>query len=254
MVVTHGMAVARWLRRAAGSLGAALLLCLSLGSPAVAHGAARGRRDPASNRHLSARTENACAGAPDGASCTKFALADLNAARTSEGLRPMKLPPDFGKLTIAQQLLVVSDFERVGRGLAPALGLSRTFDKFALKGALADTDPEPPNPLDGDVWGSNWETGFPSTLEADFMWMYDDGYGSFNVACPHRGASGCWGHRHNILYPYRAPVMMGAAAAATSDRSRADMTELFVGGDTRTKPGQRDAPLPPVWASFMPRR
>jgi hypothetical protein len=165
----------------------------------------------------------------------------------------MQLPSDFRKLTIAQQLLVVSDLERAGRGLTPALGLSRALDKDAQKGALAETDPEPPSPLEGDAWGSNWAGGFPSALETDFMWMYDDGFGSFNIACPHRGAPGCWGHRDNILFDYRAPLMMGAAAA-TSEFAQVDMTELFVGGDTRTKPGQRDAPLPPVWASFTHRR
>jgi hypothetical protein len=254
MVVTHRMAVTRRMNSATKALGCAALVAVWLGLPSVAHAANRGRGDPASNRSLSTRTVSACTRAPDGASCTKFALADINAARASEGVRAMKLPSDFRKLTIAQQLLVVSDLERVGRGLAPALGLSRTLDKFARKGALANADPEPPTPLDGDVWGSNWENGFASTLEADFMWMYDDGYGSFNVACSRRGAPGCWGHRRNILYPYRAPVMMGAAAAGTSGAARADMTELFIGGDTRTRAGQRDAPLPPVWASFTHRR
>ena len=66
---------------------------------------------------------------------------------------------------------------------------------------------------------------FESALEADFVWMYDDGPGSANVDCTSSDPSGCWGHRHDILWQFSPPVAMGAGVSGAS------MTELFVGRD-----------------------
>ena len=101
-----------------------------------------------------------------------------------------------------------------------------------------------PDPFFGSSFGSNWAGGLPSVLEADFAWMYDDGPGSGNVDCRSEGSSGCWGHRHDILGLYRAPVVMGAAARGAS------ITEVFVGGDLRTARGEADAPLSPSWPAI----
>jgi hypothetical protein len=41
--------------------------------------------------------------------------------------------------------------------------------------------------------------------------MYDDGPGSPNADCRHRGDPGCWGHRHNTLWKFgRDQILMGA--------------------------------------------
>jgi hypothetical protein len=155
----------------------------------------------------------------------------------------MVLPQNFASLTIQQQLLVVSDLERTARGLTPILGLATRYDTDAQQAAQADEDPDPSS-FNGDAWGSNWEGGYGSTLEADFGWMYDDGPGSDNVDCLTPGSSGCWGHRDNILGAWDAPLVMGAGY--TSDGVLgASMTELFVGGDNEAKPGQADAPQQP---------
>lgn len=163
-------------------------------------------------------------------------LAAIDRARAAEGVRPLHLPARFQTLSIPAQLLVLANAERVDRGLRRIVGLTRNLDRSALAGARTDADPVP-DPFYGTAYGSNWAGGFASTLAADFMWMYDDGAGSPNIDCRHAGQSGCWGHRRNILYPYQAPLAMGAAAY------RSSLTEVFVGGDARTRAGQPDAPL-----------
>ncbi len=93
----------------------------------------------------------------------------------------------------------------------------------------------------GDMATSNWAGGFASTLEADFEWMYDDGLGSGNLDCTSSDQSGCWGHRHDILWSFSGPIAMGAGYA--TGQYGPSMTELFVGGDTKTGSGQADAPV-----------
>ena len=53
-------------------------------------------------------------------------------------------------------------------------------------------------------------------------WLYDDGAGSGNVDCTTSHPSGCWGHRHDVLWGFAesgapAPVLvMGAAELHTT--------------------------------------
>jgi hypothetical protein len=209
--------------------------------------AASALTDPPANRDLSEATLRACQSGPASAGCQSAALADLNAARAAEGIGPMQLPSDFGSLTVPQQLLVLSNLERVDRGLVPVIGLSGPLDQDALTGAQHDADPVPTQ-FNGDSFTSNWEGGYGSPFEADFEWMYDDGYGSNNEDCNSPTDSGCWGHRHDILWPLDAPAVMGAADA--QGQFGASQTELFVGGDRATAAGQADAPLAPTWGTI----
>lgn len=233
----------------AGAIAAVLLALTAL--PASARPAAvHGVKDPRHNRQLSQATLSACQTSPDGASCIRLALADINAARKSEGVGPMRLPRHFSSLTGPQQLMALSSLERIGRGLQPVVGLAAPLDRDARRGALAFMDPIPTH-FDGDAYSANFEYGYSSTLESDFAWMYDDGYGSFNYDCKHPHAAGCWGHRHDILgtgMPSTIvvePLMMGAAV--THARGSTEMTELFMFGDRNAGPGQADHPLAPTW-------
>lgn len=204
--------------------------------------------EPAANRDPSPATIEDCATAPSGAACSDSALGDINLARAAEGIGPMVLPASFASLTIPQQLMVVANLERVGRGLTPALGLSANLDSTATGGAATDADPIP-SQFNGDVLTSNWAGGTSSALLADFLWMYDDGPGSGNEDCQQAGDSGCWGHRRDILYSFDDPVVMGAAEVDNTAMG-ASITEVFVGGDTATGKGQADAPLDPTWAQL----
>jgi hypothetical protein len=143
------------------------------------------------------------------------------AARATEALGPMSLPGNFGSLTPAEQLFVITDIERVDRGLPPFLGLVDALDTDAQNGAQGNADPVPnvtPAGMHVIAWGSNWaENGNP--MGSNYFWMYDDGPNSGNIDCTAPGQPGCWGHRVNILslsdYQalYGGTLLMGAAEA-----------------------------------------
>jgi hypothetical protein len=215
------------------------LLVLAIAAVAPA-GAYANTGDPATNRSTSQATELNCAADPNGSPCISSALADINAAHAAEGVQPMVLPSNFASMSVPVQLLNLSNLERVDRGLAPILGLSAALNQDAQTAAANDDDPMPTH-FYGDVATGNWAAGYDSTLQADFAWMYDDGLGSDNMDCTDSNSSGCWGHRHDILWHFATPIAMGAGYA--SGQYGPSMTELFVGGDTRTAAGQADAPI-----------
>lgn len=184
----------------------------------------------------------ACLGPSEGRhSCEAHARADISRARRREGLTSLSLPRRFDRLSSAEQLLAVADRERVDRGLAPALGLTRWLDAAARTAAVSSRDPLGPA---GYSWGSNWAGGSRSPLFADFVWMYDDGPGAENGDCAKTGEAGCWGHRENILARLARPVVMGAAAYGKS------LTQLFVGGYRPALPGGSDPLLSPSWGQL----
>jgi hypothetical protein len=173
--------------------------------------------DPVANIPLGP-LPSSCAAAPTGTSCETAAIARLDAARAKLGLGPYRLPAHFTRLLPARQLLVLSDLDRIAYALRPIRGLSVALDAIAKQGAQAREDPNP-WPVLASLQGqqqigfaSNWAGGQPNALLAYYGWMYDDGYGSANRDCTSRSASGCWGHRHDILaFPAAVTLTMGAA-------------------------------------------
>jgi hypothetical protein len=196
--------------------------------------------DPAANRPLSDATLSSCEFNPSGSVCISSALADINAAHAAEHVPAMVLPSNFASMSVPVQLLNIANLERIERGLTPILGLSARLDQDAQAAAAQDRDPMATH-FYGDMMTSNWAGGDRSALEADFEWMYNDGLGSGNLDCTRSNASGCWGHRHDILWHFASPIAMGAGYG--TGQYGPSMTELFVGGDTRTGPGQADAPI-----------
>ena len=174
--------------------------------------------------------------------CEQEELDAIDYARAKEGVGLMYLPADFNSLIGAEQLLVVIDLERVARGLPPFAGIVASLDAVAQRGAQvsgqapgAFADPAFParftvgpgsvfayecqstlvehvscagsgNPGASIAAGSNI-----SALDADYIWMYDDGYGGPNFDCKTPKTAGCWGHRDNILgrYPTRTRFISG---------------------------------------------
>jgi hypothetical protein len=133
-------------------------------------------------------------------SCNDTNLADINAARAHEGVVPMGLPSNYDTLSGAQQELVIINAERSGRGLSTFAALDPQLSAAAQAAAANGSDPAPPAGYPWDAYGSIFAST-PSALYADYLWMYDDGYGpnDSNLNCPSAGAPGCWGHRDNIL-------------------------------------------------------
>lgn len=143
-------------------------------------------------------------------SCTMYVLSALNRARTREGISPMVLPSNWYRLSTPEQLFVIVDLERVARGYPPYLGLNANLSRTALVAARKDRDPLP-GPgfsigLDSsgvEGFGSVWASGL-SPLVADYLWMYDDGWGgdraaTSNYDCTSASSPGCWAHRDELL-------------------------------------------------------
>jgi hypothetical protein len=68
----------------------------------------------------------------------------------------------------------------------------------------------------------------PMAYEA---WMWDDGLGSSNGDCTQPNRSGCWGHRHNVLWKFNRGARLAMGAAAGRDRyGHRSYAMLLVGG------------------------
>ena len=72
-----------------------------------------------------------------------------------------------------------------GSGLPAFGGLTSALDRNAQKGA--DDANDPPDPGQAyDLDDAEWAGGSSNGLDAVYGWMYDDGFDSGNLDCPHR--------------------------------------------------------------------
>lgn len=171
--------------------------------------------NPRSNFPLRA-LPSPCWHAPTGAACLRASVALLDRARASLGQPRYALPRGFVSLSAPEQAFVLTNLDRRLYGLSPIPGLTRGLDRAAAAGVRALRDPRP-----AAGWGaytSNWAGGYPNIVLAYEGWMFDDGPGSGNLDCTRTNRSGCWGHRHDILWRFApaGPLAMGAAAGRSS--------------------------------------
>ena len=108
-------------------------------------------------------------------------LTSIDDARSLEGVGSMDVSESaLGALPIDQQVLTVVNDERIDRGEPPIDDVTSQLDAYAQGGANAGTDPSFPTTVTGGApitfGGSIWAGGLTSVLEADYYWMYDDGY------------------------------------------------------------------------------
>jgi hypothetical protein len=180
-------------------------------SRATGHAAHLGH--PRANIPPSPDFRYACSGsgsrsAQRSARCRRQALAAVNHAHAVEHIRPIRLPRNFWSLGVRRQVFVITNAERVTRGLPAVQGLTRQANRWAGVGARRNTDPYAHGSklTSGAViraWGSNWAADY-NALTADYSWMYLDGWAgsraaTSNIDCTSPRAAGCWGHRDNIL-------------------------------------------------------
>jgi hypothetical protein len=188
----------------------------------------------------------------DSTGCEQAELQAIDNARAKEGVGPMYLPADFNSLSGDEQLLVVIDLERVGRGLPPIAGIVASLDRVAQAGTQAKG--QRPGVFEDPSFPANFAVG-PGTsfayrchasgpngyicnglgqpgasiaaggeinpLDADYGWMYNDGPGGSNYECTARTTTGCWGHRDNILgsYPTKTRFVAARSGARISEVS-----------------------------------
>ena len=155
-----------------------------------------------------------CNGAIDDNSvtCDQTVIKAINNARKSQGIGPLPLPLSvLLGYNSQEQTFVITNLERVARGIPAAVALTSQLDGVAQGGAALRTDPAIPYcnksvttgcfltgnvPIYGVVT-SNQATGSDNPLGADYYYMYDDGAGGPNTDCAALGT--CWEHRNNIL-------------------------------------------------------
>jgi len=151
--------------------------------------------------------------------CLRITLDAIDVARAAEGVRPMELPADFGRLSVPEELFVAIDRERVDRGLAPFAGLTAALDADAEQGADGSRLPGRPGPRYTSV-NTEWIGDVDNGLDADFEWMYDDGPDSGVPGCSGSATSGCWTDRQIVLDRFGTRhLVMGAAFDPTGDTS-----------------------------------
>ena len=168
--------------------------------------------------------------------CINAVVTAINHARALEGVGPMVLPSDFASMSTAVQTFVVSNLERVDRGLQPAAGMESSLNALSADAANRDADPalaswSPIGPFSPNRWGSNW-AGDLNALAADYDWMYDDGWGptgSYNLDCTSATAAGCWGHRHNIVSGYAGEELITGVASVVQSQWTS-IAQIFVAG------------------------
>ena len=226
-------------------IGAGLAAAAAPSSAAPAHSYTHATRattttgtgDPALNVPPSPDYWPTCSASGAGSqACIDAVVAAINNARALEGVGPMVLPSGFASMSTAVQTFVVSNLERVDRGLQPAAGMVDMLNSLSSTAAVNDADPALPNgnPIGSfspNRWGSNW-AGDLNALAADYDWMYDDGWGptgSYNLDCTSATAAGCWGHRHNILSSYGGEELITGVGSVVQSQWTS-IAQIFVAG------------------------
>ena len=199
--------------------GIVLALIGATAGPALAEGPVG--PDPTSNFPLDMNSlPQTCWTVPLGSTCVAAGVQYLNQARANLGQPPYALPGNFASLTPVDQVFILTNLDRIQYGLAPIPGLTSSLNRDAAAGVRAQNDPLP-SAGGWDAYTSNWAGGYPNIVLAYGGWMYDDGLNSGNLDCTAGHTSGCWGHRHDILWRF-APVgalSMGAAAGSAGGMS-----------------------------------
>jgi hypothetical protein len=168
-------------------------------------------------------------------------LASIDSARAPEGLGAMNVSESsLSGLPLPEQVFTVVNDERIDRGLPPVDYMTSQLDSYAQAGADAGVDPSFPSALTGGTpityGGAIWAGGLSSVLEADYYWMYDDGFAgsaTTNTACSLATSSECWGHRDIILHefancPTGPPVLSMGAAFSTTGYSAGSIAAILV--------------------------
>jgi hypothetical protein len=223
-----------------------------------------GEVPPANPKHSLVLDEHLrpdCGGVDDhSGTCQDESVAMLNAGRRDEHLGPLVLPGNWNRLTVPEQLFVMTELERTARGLQPDTGLAADWNVAASDGADAGEDPTSAGSGTSGL-ESVWAGGDANPIVATVEWIYADGLfpddSSTNGDCSESATSGCWGHRDVLLHDTAAtscekrcaigagysPDGFIAAGSGSSHESYAEV--IGVGG------GNNPDPLMFRWSSEL---
>jgi hypothetical protein len=208
--------------RAVAVAGAAMLLAACTSPSTHAHRAVPSVPDPRHNVPAQPDYNEACSpsGLDSSDTCVEVTLQAIDNARQAEGVKPMELPSDFARLSVAEQVFVAINAERSDRGLPAFDGVSAELVGIADIGAhAARLPPDPGNSY--SAADTEWIGAVANGLDAVYEWMYDDGPGSGVTGCPRTGGTGCWADRHNILDDLGSgTLVMGPSVDPTGDTGK----------------------------------
>ena len=166
------------------------------------------------------------------ARCARFTLEAINHARARLDEAALVLPSNWIRLTDAEQLLVIVDLQRVGAGYPAYLGLNAALSREAQRAANARSDPGIApgfalghNPFGQPGFDGAWAMG-DNVLAADYVWMYEDGWGGSarntpNRLCTGPGVWACWSHRDELLGSATSPTAGVGLACGTCEMGAA---------------------------------
>jgi hypothetical protein len=170
-------------------------------------------------------------------------LSSIDTGRADEGVGPMTVSEStVSAMSVPEQIFVLVNLERIDRGLQPIQYMTNQLNLDALGGANAGSDPGFPTAVNGSgpvmYGGSIWAGGLTNVFEADYYWMYEDGWGGLlsatsNAACNLLSASGCWGHRDIILHQFAgcggaAPTLSMGAAYSEAGYAGGSMAAVLI--------------------------
>jgi hypothetical protein len=207
------------------------VVCGPLAAPALASWAGS---DPGSNFSVGS-LPTACQTNPTGAVCIDASINYLDQARARLGQPAYAVPSDFVSLSPAQQVLVLTNLDRTLYNLPPMTGLTDALNQDAAAAVPSDSDPQP-STSNWYGYTSNAAWGNENIVLAYEGWMYDDGPGSGNVDCTSSDPSGCWGHRHDILWQFGPGALAMGAAAGTDSGGGPSYTMLLMQGSPSYSP------------------
>ncbi|HET9102610.1 MAG TPA: hypothetical protein VFN55_04600 [Solirubrobacteraceae bacterium] len=209
---------------------AAAFVCLSGGTALAADGPV----GPDPTQNFPVNTLPSVCNQPTSTACLNVSVGFLNQARANLGQPPYALPSNFDSLTPAVQEFVLANLDRTLYGLPPITGITAGLSQDAMGGVQSDNDPQPTDTT-FNYWTANWAGGFENVVLAYEAWMYDDGPGSGNLDCTSRTSSGCWGHRHDVLWSFGGNGALAAGVASGTDPSGTPGYAMLLGqGDTAT--------------------
>lgn len=207
-------------------VGLLILLCGPISATALADGPVGA--DPSANFALGS-LPGSCDTDPTGPTCISASVDYLDRARARLGQPAYALPADFAALSPEEQALILTNSDRILYNLAPMAGITAALNQDAAATLATDEDPQPSTP-DWRGYTSNSSWGDDNIVLAYGGWMYDDGPGSGNVDCAPSTPSGCWIHRHDILWQFDpGPLAMGAASGTNSSGDTSYTMLLMVG-------------------------
>lgn len=148
--------------------------------------------------------------------CDQLVLEAINNAHSIEGIPAISLPANYSTLPIDEQSFIITNLERVSRGMPPAVGITASEDAHAVTATQIHGDVQ--NYTSTSYYASDWYGG-PNPLLADYGWMYEDGWGGgvngkfsfYNYDCTSATSTSCWGHTEFILWNAGVPLAFGAA-------------------------------------------